>query len=145
MSKKTKSNNPSVPAASQGRETLSTVLVTVGLLAIMVAAVLPLLRVAQDWARYLYAAGAVILLVGRFVAPASSYRDMDSHHLHGRRCFSLPSLRRSKRLDSLHPCRWFPHALHLNHDSASETGLKTEVLLAGKSKNILICREIAAF
>ncbi|WP_297072002.1 hypothetical protein [uncultured Duncaniella sp.] len=70
MSKKTKSNNPSVPAASQGRETLSTVLVTVGLLAIMVAAVLPLLRVAQDWARYLYAAGAVILLVGRFVAPA---------------------------------------------------------------------------
>lgn len=52
-----------------GRETASTVMVTVGLLAIMTAAFLPLIHAAQDWMRYLYAAGALVLLVGRFVAP----------------------------------------------------------------------------
>ncbi|MDE5960136.1 MAG: hypothetical protein K2H08_00245 [Duncaniella sp.] len=55
---------------SSGRETVSTVMVTVGLLSVMIAAFLPLIHVAQDWMRYLYAAGALILLIGRFVAPS---------------------------------------------------------------------------
>lgn len=51
------------------RETLSAIMVTVGLLSIMTAAFLPLVHIGQDWARYVYAAGALLLLVGRFVAP----------------------------------------------------------------------------
>ena len=44
-------------------------MVTAGLLAIMAAALFPLLHMATQWGRYLYAAGSLILLAGRFVAP----------------------------------------------------------------------------
>lgn len=69
MSKNKRNTTVTSSTASAGRETASTVMVTVGLLAIMVAAVLPLLHAAHDWMRYLYAAGALVLLAGRFVAP----------------------------------------------------------------------------
>lgn len=68
MSKKSTAN-PAPAAASGRRESLSTLMVTVGLLAIMVAAFLPLIHAGAAWLRYLYAAGAGLLLVGRFVAP----------------------------------------------------------------------------
>ncbi|MCM1077270.1 MAG: hypothetical protein NC411_07925 [Bacteroides sp.] len=55
--------------ANNSRETLSLVMTTVGLLAIMTAAFLPLIHVAYGWTRYVYAAGAVILFIGRLVAP----------------------------------------------------------------------------
>lgn len=44
-------------------------MVTAGLLAIMAAALFPLLHMAAMWGRYVYAAGSLILLAGRFIAP----------------------------------------------------------------------------
>ncbi|MDE6117640.1 MAG: hypothetical protein K2J65_00210 [Duncaniella sp.] len=52
------------------RTALSNILSTVGLLAIMVAALFPLLKIAMGANRYIYAAGAVILLAGKLIAPA---------------------------------------------------------------------------
>ncbi len=52
------------------RNTLSTVLVTIGLLAIMTAAFLPLVHIGGSYNRYIYAAGAIALLAGRIIAPA---------------------------------------------------------------------------
>lgn len=69
MSKKTNKNKPQNPVADKRRELISTVMVTLGLMSIMVAAFLPLIHINQDWTRYLYAAGALVLLIGRFVAP----------------------------------------------------------------------------
>lgn len=71
MSKNTAKNKARAidPASGKSRETASTVMVTLGLMAIMTAAFLPLIHINQDWTRYLYAAGAVVLLIGRFVAP----------------------------------------------------------------------------
>lgn len=54
---------------TQRRNLISTILVTIGLLSIMTATLLPLLHIAGSWMRYLYAAGALLLLIGRFVAP----------------------------------------------------------------------------
>lgn len=51
------------------RNTLSLLLVTLGLLAIMVAAGLPLLRMATTWFGWLYGAGALMLLCGRLLTP----------------------------------------------------------------------------
>ena len=42
---------------------------TIGLLAIMTAAFLPLVHVGQTSMRYVYAAGALVLLIGRVIAP----------------------------------------------------------------------------
>ena len=71
MSKKNKQKSAAaVTPSSQGRrETVSMLMATVGLLAVMISAVLPLLKVGQGWMRWLYAAGAVILLAGRIIAP----------------------------------------------------------------------------
>lgn len=55
--------------ANKKREQLSTLMVTVGLLAIMVGAFLPLIHVAVENMRYVYAAGALVLVAGRIVAP----------------------------------------------------------------------------
>ena len=46
------------------RNTLSTILVTIGLLAIMTAAFLPLVHMGGSYNRYIYAAGAIALLEG---------------------------------------------------------------------------------
>lgn len=54
---------------TSSRTSLSLILSTLGLLAIMVAAALPLLRMAHAWFGYLYAAGAAVLLVARLMAP----------------------------------------------------------------------------
>lgn len=45
-------------------------LVNIGLLAIVVATALPLLHVGVDVSRFVYAAGAVVLLAGRVLTPA---------------------------------------------------------------------------
>ncbi len=47
---------------------LSLLLVTVGLLAVMVASALPLLHIGVGIFGYIYAAGAALLLVGRFMS-----------------------------------------------------------------------------
>lgn len=64
-----KHNDTPITDSNPRRRTWSELMVTVGLLAIMVAACLPLLKVRGDLFRYIYAAGALILLGGRFVAP----------------------------------------------------------------------------
>lgn len=70
MSKKTDhSSRPGNPGADKRRELLSTVMVTIGLMSIMVAAFLPLIHINQGWTRYVYAAGTLVLLIGRLVAP----------------------------------------------------------------------------
>lgn len=51
------------------RTSASNLMATVGLLSIMTAALFPLIHIAAIWGRYLYAAGALLLLIGRFVAP----------------------------------------------------------------------------
>lgn len=51
------------------RNTLSQALASAGLLMIMIAAALPLLRLARGWFGWLYAAGALLLLAGRIIAP----------------------------------------------------------------------------
>lgn len=51
------------------RTTISNLSVIIGLLAIMTAAFLPLVHVGAAWLRYAYAAGAILLLVGRIIAP----------------------------------------------------------------------------
>lgn len=47
----------------------SNILSTIGLLAIMAAASLPLLRMGTGTAKYIYSAGALLLLVGKFIMP----------------------------------------------------------------------------
>lgn len=71
MSKKNKNNSSPAPepAASARRRAASAIMTTVGLLAIMIAAVLPLLRVANGSMRWIYSAGALILFAGRVIAP----------------------------------------------------------------------------
>lgn len=51
------------------RAAAALLLSTVGLLAIMTAAFLPLVHVGASSMRYVYAAGAIILLAGRIIAP----------------------------------------------------------------------------
>lgn len=53
----------------RNRMVLSAILVNVGLLAIMTATFLPLVRYALPWRGYIYAAGAILLLAGRIVTP----------------------------------------------------------------------------
>lgn len=67
-----KQNNPPAVTSDKTakRTAISNILSTVGLLAIMVAALFPLLKIAMGANKYIYAAGAVILLVGKFLAPA---------------------------------------------------------------------------
>ncbi len=52
------------------RNAWSNLLSTIGLLAIMTAALLPLLKVAADYNKYIYAGGALLLLISKFIAPA---------------------------------------------------------------------------
>lgn len=54
---------------SDARLAWATWLPLVGLLIIMVASALPLLRMGHGWFGYLYAAGAAIVLVGRLIYP----------------------------------------------------------------------------
>lgn len=56
---------------TSSRNSLSLTLTTSGLLAIMAASALPLLRMGAGWFGWLYAAGAAMLLVGRILAPVS--------------------------------------------------------------------------
>lgn len=51
------------------RRRLSDILVPLGLLSIMTGTLLPLLQAGGDLYRWLYAAGALLLLAGRLVAP----------------------------------------------------------------------------
>lgn len=51
------------------RTTWSNILSPIGLLIIMVAAALPLLKLGTDYAKYIYATGAVILLVAKIIMP----------------------------------------------------------------------------
>lgn len=51
------------------RTTWSSILSPIGLLIIMVAAALPLLKLGTDYAKYIYAAGAAILLVAKIIMP----------------------------------------------------------------------------
>ncbi len=66
---KNKTNPANNTSPAKRRETISLIMVTVGLLSIMAAALLPLLHIGTTTMRYVYAAGALLLLVGRFVAP----------------------------------------------------------------------------
>lgn len=50
---------------ANNRNALSLALVTLGLLAIMTAAALPLLRMGAGWFGWLYASGSALLLAGR--------------------------------------------------------------------------------
>lgn len=52
------------------RTAWSNILSTLGLLSIMVATLLPLLKIGNGYHKYIYAAGALILLIGRFIAPS---------------------------------------------------------------------------
>lgn len=61
--------NQSQPAVSQ-RRAWTMWLVNIGLLAIVVATALPLLHVGVAVSRFVYAAGAIILLAGRVLTPA---------------------------------------------------------------------------
>lgn len=56
-------------STSDTRRRYTSVLSTVGLLAILAAAAMPLLHIALDWFGWLYAAGAAVLLVSRFLTP----------------------------------------------------------------------------
>lgn len=67
--KNNKTNVSNIGGENNSRKTLSEVLSAVGLLAIMIAALLPLLHQSGDWMRYLYAVGAAILLGGRIATP----------------------------------------------------------------------------
>ncbi len=51
------------------RYNLSTLLSTLGLLAILISAALPLLRIGTAWFGYPYAAGALVLLASRIINP----------------------------------------------------------------------------
>ena len=62
--------NQSQPAVNQ-RRAWTMWLVNIGLLAIVVATALPLLHVGVDVSRFVYAAGAVVLLAGRVLTPAT--------------------------------------------------------------------------
>ncbi len=65
-------NNPAMKQTDNKakRNAWSNLLSTIGLLAIMTAALLPLLKVAADYNKYIYAGGALLLLIGKFIAPA---------------------------------------------------------------------------
>lgn len=71
MSKKSKIQIPD--QMTDGKSIVSgriaTLSVTLGLLAIMIAAALPLLRMAVSFRGYIYAAGALLLLLGRILTP----------------------------------------------------------------------------
>lgn len=71
MSKKTNHKlSPGQPAVSAGlRARIAAVLANFGLLAIMVAALFPLLRLDNSSMRYIYVAGAALLVAGRIVTP----------------------------------------------------------------------------
>ncbi|MCI8998214.1 MAG: hypothetical protein HFJ95_04385 [Muribaculaceae bacterium] len=49
----------------------SNILSTIGLLAIMGAACMPLLRMGTGTAKYIYAAGAAMVLAGKFIMPVN--------------------------------------------------------------------------
>ncbi|MCH5327310.1 MAG: hypothetical protein J1E29_08940 [Duncaniella sp.] len=51
------------------RTSASSLLSTLGLLAILAASALPLLRLGGEWFGWLYAAGAALLLAARFIDP----------------------------------------------------------------------------
>lgn len=71
MSKKSKNTSSTAgkPTVASRRESASVLMATLGLLAIMTAAVLPLLRAGDGWMQWVYAGGAVLLFAGRMVAP----------------------------------------------------------------------------
>ena len=64
-----KTDRPTSTAPAPWRRQAAAVFSTIGLLAIMTAAALPLLRMADGWFGYLYAAGAAMLLAGRLFEP----------------------------------------------------------------------------
>ena len=51
------------------RTTAANILSSIGLLAIMVAAALPLLKMGGEANKYIYSAGALLLLIGKFIMP----------------------------------------------------------------------------
>ena len=53
--------------AMNNRNTISNVLLVVGLLVMVVMALMPLLNLNQQWMRWVFAAGAVMVLVARFL------------------------------------------------------------------------------
>ena len=61
--------NDKSPQSQSKRQTVALLLSTVGLLAIMTAAFLPLVHISNASMRYVYAAGALVLLAGRIIAP----------------------------------------------------------------------------
>ena len=63
------SMNDKSPQSQSKRQTVALLLSTVGLLAIMTAAFLPLVHISNASMRYVYAAGALVLLAGRIIAP----------------------------------------------------------------------------
>lgn len=71
-----KTNNPTSSAPAAWRRPAAAVLSTIGLLAIMTAAALPLLRMAAEWFGYLYAAGAAMLLAARLIEPVPAGADI---------------------------------------------------------------------
>ena len=132
---------------SSGRETVSTIMVTVGLLSVMIAAFLPLIHVAQDWMRYLYAAGALILLIGRFVAPSVKDAPLRLRRLLHMEIWTaiifivgavflfLPSAGGKDWLAFTFGRR-IPDALYIHNDSASETKIRL-VLITSRRKKFL--------
>lgn len=63
-------NNKTMKADNTAkRSTWSNILSSVGLLAIMVAAAMPLLKAGTDTAKYIYAAGAILLFAGKIIMP----------------------------------------------------------------------------
>ena len=89
------------------RTTAANILSSIGLLAIMVAAALPLRQIHNACGQRAAA-----------LAPTDAYGDMDSHNLRGGGCFHVPP---RQRLDSIHPCGGSAHALYFNHDPKAES------------------------
>lgn len=59
---------PDKPSTHPAPPPAATWLVNIGLFAIAVATLLPILRIGVPWFRYLYASGALLTLVGRIIS-----------------------------------------------------------------------------
>jgi len=77
MKKTTKNDNqPTAATAPSTRTTVTNLMVIVGMLVLAVMALLPLLDINQPWMRWVYAGGAVLVLVARLFQPAPAGSSM---------------------------------------------------------------------
>lgn len=75
MSQKKQSSNPSTPPTqAPAPSAMASWTVNIGLLAIAVATLMPLINYSFTWFRYIYAFGALLTIIGR-LASVNVYRD----------------------------------------------------------------------